>query len=183
MLPCISPWLWQNGISLFSVHPQPALALHNEQLLAGTVGGGYRLCGFAKYLQICQELSKVAVIEIKADFSNDTVALLLDEINEYYSIDNAMIISFSAENLLKVKEQSTISLQYLINDDVNSSMDFCINNQINPSFAWGRVDILNIKKAHDNNLKVGVWTVNSKVANVYMKSLGVDYITSDVFYR
>ena len=155
----------------------------NEQLLSGTVGGGYKLCSLSKYLQICNELSKVAVIEIKPEMSTEEISLLIGEIEENYSIDHVMIISFSADNLLKVKEQSTISLQYLINDDVNSSMDFCINNKINPSFTWGRVDVVNIKKAHKHNLKVGVWTVNDKVANTYMKSLGVDYITSDVFYQ
>jgi glycerophosphoryl diester phosphodiesterase len=154
-----------------------------EQLLSGTIGGGYKVCAFDRYLQICKELSKIAVIEIKPDLSADAVELLIEEITNNYSTDNAVIISFSKENLLKVRAQSSISLQYLINDEVRQSMNFCIENSINPSFAWGRVDIFNVWKAHNNNLKVGVWTINNSIANAYMKFMCVDYITSDKFYK
>lgn len=154
-----------------------------ESLVSGTVGGGYSLCGFSRYLHICKELSKVAVIEIKPEMSTVAIASLIEEIDKNYSIEKAMIISFSKENLLKVREVSEITLQYLINDDVNESMDFCLNNKINPSFVWGRVDIIQVEKAHKNNLKVGVWTVNDSIVNNYMKTMGVDYITSDVFYN
>ena len=71
-----------------------------SSLIDGRLPGGYALCSFAKYLDICNELDKVAVVELKSDLTDAEVTMLLDEIEEYHSINQSMIISFSQSNLL-----------------------------------------------------------------------------------
>lgn len=152
-----------------------------SSLIDGRLPGGYALCSFAKYLDICNELDKVAVVELKSDLTDAEVTMLLDEIEEYHSINKSMIISFSQSNLLKVKAQANIKLQYLFSNNKEYAMDFCIKNKIDPSINYGEISKEDVKIAHANNLKIGVWTVNLMGANITMKNYGVDYITSDYF--
>lgn len=152
-----------------------------QTLLAQKFDDGSRLCTFSEYLQICKEIEKVAVVELKSAWSEEEIAKLLDEIDKYYCIDNVVIISFVESNLTRVRAQSNVQLQYLMNNYVDEKMEFCIENNIMPSVAWGLIDSYYVNMAHQNNLKIGAWTVNSAVANELMKKLGVDYVTSDNF--
>lgn len=154
-----------------------------DVLVSQTIGGGYTLCSLSKYLEICKELNLVSIIELKSIFSSEDVTRLLNEIDAYYDIDKCVIISFSSENLLKVKEQSSVELQYLIGANKDAAIDFCISNKINPSVSYNILEKSDVNRAHENDLKVGTWTVNSETINNKVKSMGVDYITSDFFNK
>lgn len=154
-----------------------------DALTSRTLGGGYRLCSLERYLDICEEMSKVAIIELKSSLNDDEVTMLLDEIENYYDIDKCVIISFSSDNLLKVKAQSDIELHYLINGGKVEAIDFCIENGINPSIQYYSVEKSDVIKVHNYGLKIGVWTMNSSFSNFRMKHFGVDYVTSDVYSK
>lgn len=154
-----------------------------ETLMSKKLKSGYSLCSFSRYLQICKELEKVSIIELKSTWDSSDVAKLLNEIETNYSFDKVIIISFSKENLLNVKNQSNIKLQYLINKNAEKEMEFCISNNICPSIKFTEVNKKCVKMAHDNNLEIGVWTVNMWGANFMMKAYKVDYITSDRFSK
>ena len=149
-------------------------------LMSKTLGGGYTICSLQRYLEICDEMSKVAIIELKSYFDTDDVTKLLNEIETYHSIDDSVVISFDKNNLLNVRAQSDISLQYLCSGD-ESAFDFCIEYDIDISIQYVYVDKNAVRKAHNNGLKIGVWTVNDAVSNFNMKRLHVDYVTSDEF--
>lgn len=140
---------------------------------------GSKLCAFSEYLQICKKMEKTAVVELKDTWSTEEIKKLLDEIDDNYRADSVVIISFDENNLLRVREQSDVELQYLMNSFVEQKLEFCIENDISPSIAWALINSSCVKTAHEHNLKIGAWTVNSAIANQYMKKLGVDYITSD----
>ncbi len=40
-----------------------------------------------------------------------------------------------------------------------------------------------VKKFHDKGLDVNVWTINNKLRQNRVRRLGVDYITSNVYYE
>lgn len=150
-------------------------------LLSKKLDGGYSMCEFSTYLEICEELGKVAVIELKGEYSDNEISMLINQIEQYYDADKVVIISFSQNNLLKVKEQSSIELQYLFTENTPEAFQFCFDNDINPSINFARLKATDVKNVHNHNLKIGVWTVNLMTANVLMKEFGVDFITSDYF--
>lgn len=154
-----------------------------ETLLSQKFDDGSMLCTFSEYLQICKEMEKVAVVELKSTWSDNEIAKLLGEIEKYYCIDNVVIISFVESNLRNVRAQSGVRLQYLMNGYVDEKIEFCIENNITPSVAWDLLDSYYVNMAHQNNLKIGAWTVNSAMANQSMKNLGVDYVISDNFSK
>ena len=128
-------------------------------------------------------MSKVAVIELKGTFGASAVTKLIDEIIMYHSLEDSVVISFSQNNLLNVREQADIELHYLTSGDKDESFDFCIDYGINISMQYTMVRQNDYKKAHDNGIKLGVWTVNDSVSNFNMKRLQVDYVTSDEFFE
>lgn len=152
-----------------------------ETLSAHEFSGGYTLCTFSEYLQICKQMGKVAVVELKDSWQTEEISQLLAEIDEYYCTENVVIISFDEQNLSRVRAQSDVQLQYLINSSVNDKLEFCIENSVSPSIAWALINSRYVKTAHEHNLEIGAWTVNSSFANLLMKKLGVDYVTSDRF--
>lgn len=152
-----------------------------QTLLSKQFGDGSKLCTFSEYLQICKDMQKVAVVELKATWSETEISKLLGEIERYYCIDNVVIISFDEINLRRVRAQSNVQLQYLMNSYLDEKMEFCIENNITPSIAWDFIDSYYVELAHQNNLKIAAWTVNSATVNQLMKRLGVDYVTSDNF--
>ncbi len=154
-----------------------------QTLLSQQFNDGSKLCTFSEYLQICNEMQKVAVVELKSIWSEEEISKLLGEIETYYCIDNVVIISFDEINLRRVRAQSNVQLQYLINAYLDEKMEFCIENNISPSVEWNLIDSYYVKMAHANDLKIGAWTVNSVSANQLMKKLGVDYVTSDNFNK
>lgn len=154
-----------------------------ETLTSKKLKSGYNLCTFSRYLQICKELGKISIVELKSTWQSSDVSKLLNEIETNYSSDNVIIISFSKENLLNVKNQSSIKLQYLINEDAEKEMEFCIENHISPSISFTKVNKKCVQMAHDNDLEIGVWIVNMWGANIMMKAYRVDYITSDRFNK
>lgn len=154
-----------------------------DELMSKTMGGGYKLCSLQRYLEICDEMSKVAIIELKSTFQADDVSRLLYEIETYHSIDDTAVIAFDRNNLLRVKEQSNIELHYLINGDKVECIEFCIEQKIYPSIQYYSIKKDDVIKAHNAGLKIGAWTVNSNTSNFRMKYYGVDYVTSDEFWE
>jgi glycerophosphoryl diester phosphodiesterase len=127
--------------------------------------------------------------EIKVkDISNKVV----DIIKNYKVINTVVISSFLHEELLKLKKmEPTLRLASLepteflknFNDERKKEMiKFCINNDlyaINPFYSL--VDQGFVDFAHDNNLKVFPWTVDSKPMMRKLIRLGVDgIITNDI---
>ena len=151
-----------------------------NELMSKTIGGGYYLCSLRKYLEICNEMDKVAIIELKSAFDVNDVTKLVDEIILYHSLEDSVVISFDRNNLLNVREQANIELHYLTGA-IDGVIEFCAEYGMNVSMSHGIVTQDVVKKAHDNGIKIGVWTVNDALSNNKMKQYQVDYITSDVF--
>ena len=152
------------------------------ELTAKTLGGGYKLCSFENYLQICKRLDKQAIIEIKPPLTDNQIGLMLSIIDEYYTQEKSIVISFNKGNLLKLKQVSKMELMYLFDVGKESNINFCIENKINPSMYFALIRKDDVQKIHDNGLKIGAWTVNNIFANIRMKKLKLDFITSDKYY-
>lgn len=153
-----------------------------SELTTYKIQNKYRLCSFKEYLQICKKLNKTAIIELKVEFTDEEIDVILSEINEYYSKNKCIIISFEKSNLLKLKNKTNIPLQLLFNNNVNENVQFCIDNKIHASMDYKIIYRNVVNKLHSHGLKVGAWTVNDFFNNFRMKNLGVDYITSDTLY-
>lgn len=154
-----------------------------EVLVSKKLDNGYKLCSFEKYLQICKELERVAIIELKGNYEEIHLANLVNIIDNNYSREKCKIISFSKSNLLKLKDICDIDLQYLFSGDIDENIEFCIKNKIHASMAYYAIQKQHVRLLHNASLEIGAWTVNDKFSVKSLASLKVDYITSDKFYN
>jgi glycerophosphoryl diester phosphodiesterase len=153
-----------------------------KELVSKTVAGKYKICTLEHYLHICKTLQKQAIIEIKPKLTTNQIVLMLAIITEHYSQEQCVIISFNKENLLNFKKLSTMELMCLFDVGKEGNINFCIENKINPSIYYVLIKKEDVEKVHSCGLKMGAWTVNNIFANIRMKKLKVDYITSDKFW-
>ena len=142
-----------------------------------------RICTFEKYLQICKESGKVAIIELKETFSLlDVRRILL--LLEGYDRASFSIISFYFSSLLTFKEEdATISLQYLSETKNDARFDRCLEEGISISVRQSILTKKLVTSFHEAGLTVNTWTINKRFDRNIVRIKGVDYVTTDIFDR
>ena len=156
-----------------------------EKRLKGATKDTEYMCTFERYLEICKESQKVAIIEFKTEFTDAQIEEIFEIVNTVYTLEKAVVIDFDFGQIKRAKKiNDSIPYQYLIGFPNFINIDYALKNGINLSFNKTVLNIFPgyIKRAHKNGLEVGVWTVDDKqdIANFIAK--GVDYVTSNEFY-
>ncbi len=169
-----------------------------KQTRKGTVYEGH-LMTLGQFLDLCKELDKVPVIEIKAEecFSihaktgdNDTikecfdgVPMLMHIIDQKGFTDKAVIISFMPGVVEYIHNKyPKFKVQALAGgkEDPMKWLKWCKDRKIDLDIHHKLVDEKLVKGIHDAGLKINVWTVDNVNAFNKMKALGVDFITTNV---
>lgn len=139
---------------------------------------GKNICSFDRYLKICAEYGKVAVIELKQwSMNTEQIKTVTDTAKEICG-DDFVIISFSKNIIAKVKEiDSAIVTQHLVEDHV--SLRNSLTEGFNVSDYFRHMTKALVDESHGKGKKVGVWTVNN-IGDIHRyATYGVDYITTD----
>lgn len=129
-----------------------------------------------KDLQLILEIKPHKTEKQERDITEKTVRIVKEK-----NLENQVeYISFSkniCQILAKLTPESNIS--YLMGDISPKELKKMGINGIDYYFKILRKKPEWIKEAHDNNMKVNVWTVNKKEIIKEMKELGTDFITTD----
>ena len=158
--------------------------LRAKPLLNTKTADSVYLCPFSEYLSCCKSGNKVAVVELKEVCSEEQIDLLLSIIDAVYSREKCCFIAFDYENLLslRVKDKS-IPLQYLSETKNDARFDDCLQDGISIDVKYNVINKKLVKAFHNKGLKVNVWTIDSDWKRGKMRRLGVDFITSNKFYK
>ncbi|MBO4472315.1 MAG: hypothetical protein J5765_00760 [Clostridia bacterium] len=142
------------------------------------------LCTFEKYLKACKDGNKIAVIELK-DYVNDVDARkILEIIDAEYDRNKVTFISFVYLSLKSIqKEDPSIPLQFLLDKNNAELVDRCIRDEISIDVKYTLLTEEMVQAFHDAGLTVNVWTVNDESILQTAYQMGVDYVTTDVFYE
>ena len=142
------------------------------------------LCPFTEYLDLCAYGNKVAVIELKTKCSAAELLQLLTLVDTHHSREKSCFIAFDYSNLLAVRAlDATIPLQYLSETKNDKTFDDCLKDGISIDVKYDVVNKTLVKKFHEKDLKVNVWTVNDDWKRAKVRRLKVDFITSDCYYK
>lgn len=147
------------------------------------VGQGEKIPTLKELIEIAR--GKIGLqIEIKAEGIVEDLPKILKK-NELHM--SSIISSFSFEELLKLKKiEPTLKLGYLLPEPIQRPKlikrltQKAIDNNfyaIHPHFNAVNKDF--VQFAHENNLKINVWTVNDKDIMKNLIELGVDGIITD----
>ena len=160
-----------------------------EELLAApiennTTDSDEYLCTFETYLRACKEGNKVAVIELKDYFGKTDIQNILAIIDEEYDREKVSFITFIYALLPIVRhEDPDIELQYLSQTKNDPNIDLCLDSDISVDVKYTILTEEMVQSFHAAGLTVNVWTVNERSELRAVKALGVDYVTTDLFYE
>ena len=142
------------------------------------------LCTFERYLEICKSGDKVAVIELKEDFSAADLLLILATVDAIYDRERVSVISFYFDPLLRIREADPeVELQYLSETKGDPIFDRCLEENISIDVRQSILTRRMVKRFHEAGLTVNTWTVNKEFDRNIVRIKGVDYITTDLFEK
>lgn len=142
-----------------------------------------KICTLDEYLDICDEYSMVAYIELKGKNNTEHYDKIIDSINAHKS--PVVFISFQEENLLAMRKLTDVPMFYLVQvikpEDIdiakgigNCGIDF--NGNKNKNYD-NNAEI--IKLCQDEGLELAAWTIDDLDTFQHLVDLGVEYITTD----
>lgn len=139
------------------------------------------ICTFEKYLEIAKEHNGICFIELKGSWPDEKINECFTMCREKYDISKCILQSFDFDNLLNARKlfpDLPIMLTYGTDDE---GWERCIENGFSIDANFAAITEEMVSAFHDAGLEVGAWTCNEFFSLSYAKSLGVDYIESDVF--
>lgn len=126
-----------------------------------------------EYLTCCKKYAMVPIIEIK---TMKNIQNFVNIIRSYGYEDSCVVISFDNDLLKQLRSlSSVIKIQTL----AFVSIEECLQYNFDIDMAYAQVTKDFIQTAHENGLKVNVWTVNDTTTMDNLINMNIDYITTD----
>ena len=140
-----------------------------------------RIPSLAEYISICKKYEKVSVLELKNDFETEDIAKICDTIKELGHFDETIFISFSYENMVKLKTlHPEARAQFLISKFGDDLVEKLTEYGLDLDIHYNALTAENIALCHEKGIKVNCWTVDDREAAERLIGWGVDYITSNI---
>ena len=140
-----------------------------------------RPCRLESYLKIVKKYEKQAILELKSDFSLEEISKIIDIIKSFDFLENVTFISFSYDNLLKVREiLPNQSAQYLFWKMTDEELARLHRDKIDADVWCREITKEQIEKAHALGIIVNCWTVDTIDEADKLINWGIDYITSNI---
>lgn len=139
------------------------------------------LCTFRRYLEICRDANMVCFIELKGNFTDEQICDLFTMAGEVYDLKRCELQSFEFDNLIKAHNAfPDLKIMYTYS---RGCLDYrrCFEYGFDIDADYKSATREMVKAFHDRGLKVGLWTANDLGALNFCRSLGVDFIESDVY--
>ena len=138
----------------------------------------YYICTLRDYLIGCLSSSKIALVEIKQDFSATEVEEFLAFISGKISHKNLFIGSFNKKVIEAIHKRSSYYRVLLFTSDSFVS-NLYVALGYNIGVSQKALSESTVKKAHSKNSYTFVYTVNTSEQFVRFKDMAVDFVISD----
>ena len=143
-----------------------------------------RVPELCEYLRVCKKYNKVAIIELKHDYSKTQLEEIVSIVKNEEMLNLSVFISFHLNNLIILREiLPTQPAQWLLCEFKEEHMETLLKYNLDVDAHYRSIDKDKIDLCHKNNIKVNIWTVNEQeVADKYIE-MGVDFITTNWIYK
>lgn len=135
-----------------------------------------------EYIDICRYYGKVAVLELKDEFTAEDIEAICNIIKAKDYIEKTVFISFFFNNLMLIKKRDREqSAQFLTGFPVDNELlgrlaEYDIGLDTEKSFCTPEL----IAKCHVMGIKVNAWTVNTADEAERLIEMGIDFITTNI---
>ena len=141
------------------------------------------LATFAEYLAACKNGDKVAVVELKGEYSVEGIRKVLAAVDENYDRRKCAFIAFDYVNLTRLKaEDASLTLQYLSDKKDDAQFAKALEDGISIDVEVKCVTKKLVERFHKKGLKVNVWTVNDAWSLNKVRRAKVDFVTTDLYH-
>ncbi len=141
----------------------------------------HRIPTLKEYVKTCKRYDKIAVLELKNEFSKQEIAEICDEIDGCGYFDKMVFISFCFENLVRLRElRPETTVQFLTDKYDTTLIQTLQDYSFDLDILYTELNAKNIRALHNAGIKINCWTCNDKNAADYLIKNGVDYITSNI---
>lgn len=133
------------------------------------------------YVSICKKYEKHCVLELKAIFTDEEIAGIIDIFRQHDYLDEVTFISFDYDNLLKVRKiLPNQPAQYLIGPVTQEEIDRMVAGKFDADVYLDSLTEENIAQMHNLGIRVNCYTVNEKEKAEKLAAWGVDFITTNI---
>ena len=143
-----------------------------------------RVPELSDYIKICKKYNKVAVLELKAELSEEDAENLIELYKKYDYLKKAVFISFKWNNLMLVRKFSpNQEVQFLTDGEMvftDEFLDKVAENKFDLDIHIWTTTKENIERMHQRGIKVNVWTIDGKEVGEEVASFGADFITTNL---
>lgn len=141
------------------------------------------VCTFERYLEICRDGNVICFIEFKGEFTDEMTKKAFDMARDIYSLDMCEMQSGSYDNLLRTRKAFP-ELKIMITAGRNCPWEVlkrCVKDGFDLDMDYRGITDEIIELFRKNNLKVALWTANSKEGLDFCVSKNPEFIESDFF--
>ncbi len=148
-----------------------------------------RIPSFREYIRICRQYEKIAVPELKSDFTKEQIDEIVQIVREEDWLDNTVFIAFGLQNLIYLKElypqqkaQYLIGNGYFEKGGTNEALVETLKRyQLDLDIYYKALSPELAQMVHEAGKEINVWTVDTEEEGRTMaEELKVDYITSNI---
>ena len=141
----------------------------------------HRMPSLTEYIRCCKNYGKIAVLELKNSMSRENIAGIINTISNLDYLGDTVFISFSAQNLMYVREiNADQTVQYLADKFNQKVFDTLLSNRFDLDIHYTALNGDIVELCHDNRIKVNCWTVNEPADAERLIDYGVDFITTNI---
>lgn len=136
-----------------------------------------------EYFSICKKYGKTAVFELKNDMPAGDISNLVSIADGMGMLNDTVFISFSLQNLIKLKEICENSrAQYLLYNipPIDELIDTLKKYSLSLDAYYGNLTSEIVEAVHKIGGEVNAWTVDDVQAANKLMDMGVDYITTNI---
>ena len=160
------------------------LEKYGYQPQEGKFRSDLRIPALSEFVAICKKYGKVAVPELKEAWSEEEIALAVEEFRKQDHLQNTVFISFCWENLEKIRALvPDQKVQFLTDEKMvftDEFLDRVAENGFDLDIHIFTVTKELVERIHARGIVVNVWTVDWPERAAQLVDWGVDFITSNI---
>ncbi len=141
------------------------------------------LCTMRRYLEIMRDNNMISFLELKGEFNDDELHEIFGMVAEVLTLEKCIMQSDRIGNLLRTRTMfPNMPLMVTFgNGDDPENLKISLEQGFSLDVDYRMVTLRMIREFHEAGLEVALWTANTEEAFKFCKTLGVEYIESDVY--
>ena len=134
-----------------------------------------------EYIATCKRYDKIAVLELKNEFTKEEINAICDEILSLEYLDKVIFISFCFANMVRLRElYPNQEAQFLTSKYQDDLPQILGTHALDIDILYTELNEERIRKFHANGVKVNCWTCDDKDFAESLAGWGIDFITSNI---